>query len=140
VIVVSKRAMRATLRTGQAARFVIRVRNVGGKEARNVTACDVLPGGLVFARVRGARFVKGDACWRIDRLRPGQTWRVTVLVKPVRVPRRVVLTNVARVTGPNGSSLTCAARANAPTRRGVCRAGARIAVLPAQGPGGGVTG
>jgi uncharacterized repeat protein (TIGR01451 family) len=129
--------MKQSVRAGQVIRFSIRARNLGGRNATDVQVCDVLPDGLVFVRTAGARLVRGNACWTIDQLRPRQTWHVTVRAKPVRVSRRLVVVNVARVRGAACSNRS--ATASGRIQR-VCRARARIVVLPAAGTPGGVTG
>jgi uncharacterized repeat protein (TIGR01451 family) len=122
---VRKRADRRTVASAGVVDYRIVVRNTGDAGARDLRVCDRLGAGLAFVTTPGARLRNGQACWTIRRLARGKsrTFRVTARASSTESPRRV--TNRARVTGAN-----VAARA----------AQARVRVLPAQAPTGGVTG
>ncbi len=147
LVIVDKRAKKATVEGGEVVEFVITVRNSGRAPATNLTVCDRLPDGLQFLRAKGVRFQEGDACWTIRRLGPGQVRVIVVRTEAVSVPRRVEVVNVVVVTDPDGS-VACAARGalrraraaigQRPARSATCPA--RVAVLPAAVLGGGVTG
>ena len=132
VLVLAKVAAKKVIRSGQSVGFLITVRNRGLGMARNVVVCDRLPDGLVFVRARGARFVNGDACWRIVRLPASAARNFSVRVKPVQTVKRKVFVNVATVASADlvqpRVALT-AARSGA-----VCRALAAVVVLPAKNP------
>ena len=140
VLVVDKSVATRVIRTGQSARFVIKVTNRGRGPATNVIVCDRPADGLVFRRAPGARFNNGDACWRIARLGAKRSTSFAVRLGSVRVQKRTLFVNVATVT----SGASCSPRtALASERTGaICRARAVVVVLPArvEKPGGGVTG
>jgi uncharacterized repeat protein (TIGR01451 family) len=138
LLTIVKTVSRHVLRPDQTVDFVITVRNRGGASATNVRVCDQLPDGLVFVRAPVARFVRGDACWRIQRLRGNSAAAFLVRARPVRMTARKVLVNVASVAGVS----VCASRSTLGRLRtqAVCSARARVTVLPARGRGGGVTG
>jgi uncharacterized repeat protein (TIGR01451 family) len=138
MLVVSKVAADRVVRSGDTVAFLIAVRNRGRGAAANVTVCDRLPHGLVFVRARGARFVNGDACWRIERLPSGKAKGFAVRVRPPRTDHRKVIVNVATVA----STTSCGPREVLASRKGaVCTARAPIAVLAERvKKGSGVTG
>jgi large repetitive protein len=122
---ISKRAARRAVRGGETVRFAITVR-AGNRAVANARVCDPLPGGLVFARARGARFQDGSACWTLRYLGPGakRTWHI--MARAERGFRIKRVRNVAVATARN-----------APRRAD----GARVRIDPAfGGAGGGVTG
>jgi uncharacterized repeat protein (TIGR01451 family) len=122
---IRKRADRRTVASAGVVGYRIVVRNTGDAGARDVRVCDRLGAGLAFVTTPGARMRNGQACWTVRRLARGKsrTFRVTARASSTESPRRA--TNRARVNGAN-----VAPRA----------AQARVRVLPAQGPTGGVTG
>ena len=129
VLVVTKVAAERVVRSGHSVAFLIAVRNRGRGPAANVIVCDRPPDGLVFVRARGARFVNGNACWRIERLAATKAKRFAVRVRPVRTNRGKVIVNVATIS----STTSCSPRTALAVRRGaVCKARAPIAVLAAR--------
>jgi uncharacterized repeat protein (TIGR01451 family) len=129
VLVVTKIAAQRVVRSGESVAFLIAVRNRGRGPAANVIVCDRPPDGLVFVRARGARFVNGNACWRIERLAATKAKRFAVRVRPLRTNRATVIVNVATVS----STTSCSPRTALAVRRGaVCKARAPIAVLAAR--------
>jgi uncharacterized repeat protein (TIGR01451 family) len=126
VLVVTKVAADRVVRSGDTVAFLLSVRNRGRGPAVHLTLCDRAPDGLVFVRAQGARFVNGDACWRIERLAPSKAKRFAVRVRPLRTDRRKVIVNVATVS----STTSCGPREALASRKGaVCTARAPIAVL-----------
>src|SRR5262249_60978642 len=93
-LVVAKSAGRQTLRAGETVAFTITVTNRGPGTATNLKVCDALPDGLVFVDAGGARFVGGDACWRIPTLGPRETRHKTVEGKATSVTPPVVLAHL----------------------------------------------
>ena len=132
MLVLAKVAAQKVIRSGQSVGFLVNVRNRGPGMARNVVVCDRLPDGLVFVRARGARFVNGDACWRIVRLPARAARNFTVRVKPVQTVKRKVVVNVATVA----SATSCSPRVALTAARSgaVCRALSAVVVLPAKQP------
>jgi uncharacterized repeat protein (TIGR01451 family) len=126
VLVVTKAAAERVVRSGRPVAFLIAVRNRGRGPAANVTVCDRPPDGLVFVRAPGARFVNGNACWRIERLAPNARRRFAVRASPVRTDLRRVIVNVATVS----SDTSCGRRTALVAPAGaVCAARAPIVVL-----------
>jgi uncharacterized repeat protein (TIGR01451 family) len=121
----TKRASRSSLRGGETVRFTIRIRT-GGRAVARATVCDRLPEGLVFVRVRGARFRNGRACWTLPYLGPRTTRTLYVTARA----ERGFITRSVR------------SQAVADARNAVRRAaGAQVRIDPAfGGAGGGVTG
>ena len=140
VLAVVKTVRRHTIRAGQTVDFTISVRNIGRGMARNVAVCDRLPGGLVFTRAPRARLVKGDACWRIARLGPGERTFFAVRVRP-SANRSKVFVNIVTVAGVNA---TCNGRIALSARKvgATCKARAELTVVKAavKARAGGVTG
>jgi uncharacterized repeat protein (TIGR01451 family) len=73
---------KGALRPGQTFRYQITVKNTGKVTALNVKVCESPSSKLVYASAPGAKFAKGEACWKIAKLAPGKskTYRVTVRV------------------------------------------------------------
>src|SRR5262249_57836096 len=94
VLAISKTATKRVVASEGTVGVVIRLTNRGRGAARNVEVCDRLPDGLVFVRAPGARFVNGNACWRIDHLPAAAAKSFSVRTRAVRTSRRVVLVNV----------------------------------------------
>jgi uncharacterized repeat protein (TIGR01451 family) len=128
VLVITKVGSRVVVRSDQTVDFVVKIRNRGRGPATNVTVCDRLPDGLVFVRAPGARFVNGDACWKVARLSAGASKRYAVRVRPVRTATRKAFVNVAT----ESSAAACLPRAKRAAARStaVCSARARVVVLP----------
>ncbi|HEY2056219.1 MAG TPA: hypothetical protein VGH14_20000 [Solirubrobacterales bacterium] len=123
---VKTRLGHSAVEAGKTVKFRIRVSNSGESGASEVVVCDRLPGTMSFVTVKGAKFVKGNACWTIAMLAPGKARSFTV---------------VARVAGGVGSgtlrNVATAEAENAPNRS----ATAAVRVKSAgPGRGGGVTG
>ena len=106
--------------------FPIRVSAGGRSGALNTVVCDRLPAAMSFVSVARAKFVKGDACWKIRALPPGKSRSFTVVARIDAGVGDRTLRNVAT-----------AEAANAPART----ATAPVKVKPSgPGRGGGVTG
>jgi uncharacterized repeat protein (TIGR01451 family) len=123
---VKKRIGQGTVEAGQTVKFRIRVSASGKSGALGTVVCDRLPAAMSFVSVAGAKFIKGNACWTIGTLAPGQLRSFTV---------------VARIDAGAGSrtirNVATAEAANAPRRS----AAAPVKVKPSgPGRGGGVTG
>jgi uncharacterized repeat protein (TIGR01451 family) len=142
LLVITKIGSRKVVRANQTVDFVIRIRNRGRGAATNATVCDRLPDGLVFVRAPAARYVNGDACWRMVRLPAGGSKRYVVRVRPVKTDKRTVLVNVATVS----SGAACLPRPKRVAAAGhstvVCRGRAPVLVPPSGAGvlGAGVTG
>lgn len=79
---------RVTVVAGQTVVFRLVGRNTGRGTARSVVLCDTLPAGTTLAgrRPAGARVARGQVCWTLGTMRPGQ--RVTRTVR-VRINRDI---------------------------------------------------
>jgi uncharacterized repeat protein (TIGR01451 family) len=80
-LVLNKAAERGTIGVGDAAAFVITVRNAGGGVARGVTVTDALPGGIAWAispAVPGCAIVDGALRCELGSLEPGGSAEVRV--------------------------------------------------------------
>jgi uncharacterized repeat protein (TIGR01451 family) len=109
-LAVTKQALKRVVRGQEAVGFFMAVANRGRGPARNVTVCDRLPDGLVFVRAPGARFVMGDACWRVTRLASGARRNYFVLARAMNTARRKVIVNVVVVGAANTNCAPAAAR------------------------------
>lgn len=123
---IKQRVGRGAVEPGERIRFKITVRNVTRNAAADVVVCDRPPAGMTFAKTKGARLQRGNACWSIEML-PGRGKRSFHLVTRLSggFDGRAVR-NVAFLKGDN-----------APRARDV--AGVRVESESA-GRGGGVTG
>jgi uncharacterized repeat protein (TIGR01451 family)/fimbrial isopeptide formation D2 family protein len=105
----AKRAMRRTVPGGETVRFAITVR-AGNRAISGARVCDPLPGGLVFARARGATFRGGSACWKVGYLAAGAKRTLHVSARAERGFRVRHVRNVAVATAGNAARRTDAAR------------------------------
>ena len=126
-LTIEKVNVRRVVRAGERVDFRLTVRNTGNEVARNVTTCDRLPSGLVFASAANGTTRGRLQCFRVRRLRPGASATFVVYTRTARVEAEsIVIVNtvwvVARGEGPR-------------------RDGARVRVLGERARrGGGVTG
>ena len=85
------------MRPGAVVGYTLAVRARGAGVARNVKVCDRLPARLSVVSRGGARVRGRVACWRIRRLRAGDS-RELRLTTRVNARRGTRVTNVAAVT------------------------------------------
>ena len=91
-----KRPDRRVVPPGATVDYTLTVRARGNGVARNVEVCDRLPARLSVVSRGGARVRGGVACWRISRLRAGQS-RELRLTTRVNAGQGARITNVATV-------------------------------------------
>ena len=131
-LVIVKTSSRRLVRAPRRFEFRFTVRNTGPGIVRSVRVCDKLPSGLVLVRAGGARLVRGELCWHITRLRPRARKNFRIVVRAKKTKRRVVIVNVAHVSGVNtGNCAPLATAGRAQGGRG-CSDSARVTVLPAR--------
>ncbi len=111
-IAVTKGRSRAQVRAGQHVAFTIRFRVPGAATALNVKVCDRLPDGMTYVAAPGARFEKGNACWRRTQVQPGTVLRFVVRARVDRDASAGILVNRAIATASNAPT----ARDDVPVR------------------------
>ncbi len=110
-VAISKRAARARVRPGGSVRYTITIRNTGKVIANDVTFCDRLPASMAYVRATGAQLVRGNACWTVKRLKPGQRVSRSLTARVDRDVRSGTrLLNTAIVRGTNIERRTARAR------------------------------
>jgi uncharacterized repeat protein (TIGR01451 family) len=104
-IAVTKGRSRAQVRAGQHVAFTIRFRVPGASSALNVKVCDRLPDGMTYVAAPGARFEKGNACWRRNQVQPGTVLRFIVRARVDRDAPVGILVNRAIATASNAPTV-----------------------------------
>ena len=104
-LTIEKVNVRRVVGAGERVDFRLTVRNTGNEVARNVTTCDRLPSGLVFASAANGSTNGRLQCFRVRRLRPGASATFVVYTRTARVEAEsIVIVNtvwvVARGEGP----------------------------------------
>jgi large repetitive protein len=119
---VKKRLGHGPVQAGGTVRFRIEVGNSGVSGAADVVVCDRLPGTMSFVAVKGARFVKGDACWTVAMLAPGKSRGFTVVARIDAGVGAGTVRNVATAEADNAPERSAAApvkvRSSGPGRGG----------------------
>ena len=124
-LAIEKINVRRVVRAGERVAFRLIVQNRGNEAARNVTACDRLPSGLVFASIANGTTRGRLQCFRVRRLRPGASATFVVYTRTARVEAdSIVIVNTAWVI----------AAGEAASRRRVGRAPASVARVAAASP------
>ncbi|MEV4420626.1 hypothetical protein AB0L40_11730 [Patulibacter sp. NPDC049589] len=120
VLAVTKSVSKKTLRPGQSTLIKVRVRNTGGTTLRNVRICEAIPAGLQYVSAKPkSTLEKGQRCWTIKTLKPGQSASVTYRARALNRPGRVVTRSTGRATGVKADSATAGVRIlRAPVRGG----------------------
>jgi uncharacterized repeat protein (TIGR01451 family)/fimbrial isopeptide formation D2 family protein len=104
-----KRLGHGAVEAGQTVKFRIRVIAGGKSGALDTVVCDRLPAAMSFVSVAGAKFVKGDACWTIPTLAPGQSRSFTVVARIDNGVGDRTLRNVATAEAANAPARSAAA-------------------------------
>lgn len=123
---VKKRRGPGVVEAGKTVKYRIRVSNAGKAAAADVVVCDRLPGSMSFVAVKGAKFVKGDACWTVAMLAPGKSRSFSVVARVGGGIGAGTIRNVASVEAENAANR----KASAPVK----------VRFSGPGRGGGVTG
>lgn len=79
---VNKTALQKAVRRGEEITYVIRVCNLGGQPATNVSVVDVFDSSVEF--VSASPLPEGEGAWRVGTLNPGECVEITLVV---RVPQ-----------------------------------------------------
>jgi uncharacterized repeat protein (TIGR01451 family) len=136
---------------GEPVTFTLSYANVGGGTVYDVEVRDALPEGFVSPTLTASptgpalhQLPGQQAAWRIERLRPGERWAITLGLR-VDTTRRwtsaTVLTNTASVSAPLAADATPADNVGAATVEVVPAAVYTVTVSgPAELPVGGATG
>lgn len=106
---VKQRLGHGPVEAGKTVKFRIRVSAGGKSGAVNTVVCDRLPAAMSFVAVKGAKFVKGEACWSIPMLAPGKSRSFVVEVRVDAGTAGGTLRNVATAKAENASKRSAAA-------------------------------
>jgi uncharacterized repeat protein (TIGR01451 family) len=96
-----KRSSKGKVRPGESYQYLVTVKNTGSSTAYNVLTCEIPAQQLVYLSAPNATFSKGQACWSIAELAPGQSRTFTVRVRVDNTAKSGIVRSYAVASAEN---------------------------------------